>query len=121
MKRAAVYKLLIDGELAYVGSSTNPKTRLQAHRARKQQFRCATMEIIRWYASVGAARVAEKRLIEHLRPPYNAIHNPSRLERRRSDAEKSVLEGYVDAFFAEGANRPSVNAKYERKMASLRR
>ena len=119
MKRSAVYKLLVAGDLVYVGSSTAPKTRLQAHRSRRPELRSATMEIVCWYPSVGEARVAEQEMIERLRPVYNGTYNPSRGELRRSDAYKRIVAEYAEAFCAEGADRPRVNAIYERKLIGL--
>jgi len=88
MTRCAVYDLLIDGAVIYVGSTTDPKTRLHVHRCRKE-FKTARLRVYAWYGSVLRAQISEAQRIATLRPKYNVACNPLAQETRRNE-RKSI-------------------------------
>lgn len=89
-ERTAVYDLIVDGEVYYVGASRDPKTRLAYHRARKKIPRSATLKIVKWYPTRGRALLAESRRIIARAPPGNTVYHPVKDAERyaKSDAER---------------------------------
>lgn len=78
-KRCAVY-FVFDArdQLLYIGSSTNPFSRMALHfdqwKKRNWSSEPATIKI-EWFSNVKVARTIEKVEIMKRRPPYNKMHN----------------------------------------------
>lgn len=91
-ERTAVYDLIVDGEIYYVGASRDPESRLIYHRARKKIPPTATMRIVKWYPTRGLALVAESRRIIARSPPGNTVYHPGKDAERyeRSKAAREV-------------------------------
>lgn len=80
--RWAVYDLIVDGELVYVGCTKNPKMRLGFHKARRKVPRDCVMRVVAWYDCQHEALSAERRRIIKRKPPLNKAH--------REDIKKAV-------------------------------
>lgn len=117
MTRCAVYDLLVDGAVIYVGSTTDTKTRLYAHRCRKE-FKAARLRIYAWYGSVLRAQISESNRIAALRPKYNVACNPdvraSWFVQARKDAKQSWLSSLENGVSSYEADR-----KYEQRLKQL--
>lgn len=76
MSRCALYDLKVDGEVWYVGITSNPSRRIAQHKASHLFPAHVSMTIVRWYTTRGAAQWAESKRIARLRPPINKRGNP---------------------------------------------
>lgn len=115
MTRCAVYKAYDGGDLIYVGISVNPKQRLWFHKCRGTLPRSATVEVVRWYKTRGAAALAEKKMIRKLAPSFNVFHNPNRQIKSdvRGIAHRREWAKW-EAMAAENARKmDEANAEYE--------
>lgn len=65
-----MYQLFAGAELAYVGVSSNPRSRLTAHR-RKPWWSCIDRVSFTWFPTRAAAFAAEKQSIISGQPRYN--------------------------------------------------
>lgn len=96
-ERHALYDIVLDGEVIYVGITVSPKTRMTQHRTDKTAAPDATMQIVSWHRGHTAARKAERKRIEKLKPRLNIYGNPNptatsaraRARQRRADREAS--------------------------------
>lgn len=70
-KRWALYDLTIEGELAYVGITNNPKARMTQHKTSRTVPYFAKMVIVEWFDTRKAAAAAEDARIKTLKPPRN--------------------------------------------------
>lgn len=95
MTRTAVYDLIVDGELFYVGCSRNPRRRLHEHKARKLVPESATVVVVRWYANATLAMEAERRRITAKAPPGNIEHHPAFKAER--EAKRAAVMAEVEA------------------------
>lgn len=97
MTRTALYDLLIEGELVYVGVSRSPSRRLSGHRGRG--FPLTTrMRVVRWYDFRADALAAERRRIEKLKPRLNVVYVVSRGPSSKQRKELLRLEEYAAAW-----------------------
>lgn len=120
MRRTAVYDLLVDGEVVYVGCSSRPKFRLQEHRSRCPDFKTARLRIYAWYKSELRAQVREADRIAKLRPKYNFAHNPDVRRKWMDEARNEALETWRKAL-ASGVPYREADRKYEQRMQRLAR
>lgn len=79
----ALYDVLVDRKVFYVGVSKSPRIRLNNHRSKGVvPFRCK-LRIVAWYRSRDEALVAEAARISKLKPPGNIVGNPLVAVRKR--------------------------------------
>lgn len=83
----AVYDVVSDGEIVYVGVSKNPKARWAAHRSRRIFPADATFRVANWLETEWAALLAERRRIRSKAPRMNKAFNPV------LDAERALERG----------------------------
>lgn len=80
----AVYMFLnADGEVIYVGFSSNPSGRMDAHRTQSKWWPEVASARLTPYPDELSARRAERQAIEDLRPKHNIDGNPDRRPARR--------------------------------------
>ena len=119
MTRCAVYDLLVDDAVVYVGSTTTPKTRLHVHRCRKE-FKAARLRISAWYGSVLRAQISESQRIAALRPKYNVACNPEILANKQDARKSAILDEWRSDLDA-GMPTTLANSKCERRLRQLSR
>ena len=71
----ALYELLDDGRIVYVGVTVEPKNRLAAHKATKPNGSVLTMRVLRWFGCRKQAEFAERKRIKELEPELNIKAN----------------------------------------------
>ena len=76
----AVYKILVDDELFYVGSTRNPLRRFEYHKVTRRIPRDAEMKVVGWHADDKAGFKAERELISELKPPANGMAKRAAIE-----------------------------------------
>jgi hypothetical protein len=94
-RRWYVYKILVDGSLAYIGKGCGKRAAVSAKRLR------GTPEIIRTYAREWAALRLEKRLIAELSPPLNKTSGgEGKSKKSRAPSEGAIQRGWAQAALA---------------------
>lgn len=92
-KTWAVYDLIVDGALVYVGCTSNPVNRLYQHKARRKVPKHAELVVVQRFRRRPAALAAETRRIEELNPPLNkAMRLDIKAERRRKAYQAKFAE-----------------------------
>lgn len=69
--KTALYDVLVDGVIVYVGISNKPDKRLREHKAKRTVPKHAVVQVVRWYETQWDARQAETVRIRLLKPPAN--------------------------------------------------
>lgn len=119
MRRTAVYDLLVDGEIVYVGCTSRPATRLHEHKCR-EAFKSARLRIFAWYRSQIRAQIAEAKRIASLRPKYNVAQNPDVRSEWFKAARAEALATWRAALDS-GIPYQVADRKYEQRMQALAR
>lgn len=83
--RCAVYDLLLDGKLYYVGTSGNPEKRFETHKYAGLMPRRITLRVVKWYDTKREALDAERRRIKQMNPPANEITDDAKRYRKLDD------------------------------------
>lgn len=90
----ALYDVVSAGEVVYVGITSRPKARFNAHKTRGLIPKDAEMVVVEWYDERAKAEAAEYRRIQDKSPRFNkAMHPETRLQKlRRENHERDKAE-----------------------------
>lgn len=80
----AVYELIGDGQVLYIGATANPTKRGYAHRALKPIDYWPQIRIVRWFKTRAAALKLEASMIRRKKPPLNMQHTGRRRVKREN-------------------------------------
>lgn len=69
--KTALYDILVDGVIVYVGISNKPAKRLREHKAKRRVPKHSVVSVVRWYDTQWDARQAETVRIRLLKPSAN--------------------------------------------------
>lgn len=104
-QRFAVYDLIVDGVVVYVGMSKDPHKRFFWHKVRKKIPRHGTMRVVRWYTDKFRALDAEAARIAEKAPVGNVFHHPdvvaarrAAVQKRKDDAAKRKLDAEMERY-----------------------
>lgn len=82
----AVYDILRDGQVVYVGITDNPQVREHQHKSSRRVPRRATLVVVDWFKTRRAALKCERARIRKLKPVLNIQHG----ECHADDVERIV-------------------------------
>lgn len=89
----AVYRCFAtDGQLLYVGSSSNPLQRLTDQRSERFWAQEVATVTVTWFASVADARAAEAAAIAAELPKWNTAYLPKERQRKKPEGSWSAWE-----------------------------
>ena len=88
MTQVAVYELLVNDEVVYIGATTNPHRRCFAHRANLNLAAWPQIRVLHWCRTRGSALRLEARLIRKHRPPLN-VQQAQRRRAQREDIDRA--------------------------------
>lgn len=78
VKKIALYDIISDGNIVYVGLSARPKRRFSEHRYDKLIPFNSSMDVVAWFDGMDDALPAERRRIRDLNPPLNVAETIKR-------------------------------------------
>lgn len=99
--RFAVYDLIVDGVIVYVGMSSDPQRRFFWHKVRNKVPRHGTMRIVKWYSDKFRALDAEAARIAETAPTGNVAHHPDVVASRRAAVQQKKDDACRRKFEAE--------------------
>jgi hypothetical protein len=73
--KCAVYEIVEDGMVVYVGAASNPARRLAFHKWKGKCAKHATVRVVQWFSSRREATDFEAQHIFRTQPPRNGSHN----------------------------------------------
>jgi predicted GIY-YIG superfamily endonuclease len=102
----AVYDIIAEGQLVYVGISSRPDARSMAHKASGNMPEMYELMVVEWYNSRAEALKAEAERIKKFKPPLNSVHAVRRCDlhkvaERRERIKKQTLYAFMERKEAE--------------------
>lgn len=94
--KCAVYDLLLDGKLYYVGASGNPEKRFETHKYAGLMPRRITLRVVAWYDTKREALAAERRRIKRMKPPANETTDDDKRYRKLHDELSRSREKWAE-------------------------
>lgn len=89
---AVYYHFAADGDLLYVGCTTNPFARFGYHRSVSSWGRSVARIEIKWFDSHAEALEFEQAEIQKLNPPHNRLHTTRKRSVPLNDGHKFVAD-----------------------------
>jgi predicted GIY-YIG superfamily endonuclease len=97
-----------DGELLYVGITSNPRVRMNSHRAHAQWWESCVRRTMEWYPSRPEALAAERKAISDENPRHNVVR--PHLFTRRSEGSR-LIDPRVEVPRSNDITRPLYDAR----------
>lgn len=127
-RKVAVYDLVGDKGVLYVGRTVNPIKRERDHKNERRIRQCFALHVYEWCNNIEEAKRLERARIDELRPPYNTVGNrdktPTGIKKwNRAKALRLVMQGMDprDIAYACGVTHGTIRDTFYRELREVER
>jgi predicted GIY-YIG superfamily endonuclease len=113
----AVYDIFVENLRVYVGVTSRPKLREQAHRTQGNMPYAAELRVVAWYNSRAEALEAERSRIKELKPPLNSVYAERVADRAKVKQRRNEIA--IDHWELKAAAAKKIHDDFEAELIAF--